>query len=141
VENCYEAGRDEFWLHRYLEALGMKNLAVDSASIGVSRRFRRAKTDRIGVGKLLGMLMRYHLGEKKVWSVVHVPSPGAGGDDGGGRSSWMGLGRFGYGAVHLFHMFVVIETACPRPSSECAYQPFGYQRWLPMGVDDKYGSS
>jgi transposase len=74
VESCYEAGRDGFWLHRYLEAQGVKNLVVDSASIEVSRRFRRVKTDRMDVGKLLGMLMRYHLGEKKVWSVVHVPS-------------------------------------------------------------------
>ena len=77
VESCYEAGRDGFWLHRYLEAQGVKNLVVDSASIEVSRRFRRVKTDRMDVGRLLGMLMRYHLGEKKVWSVVHVPSAGA----------------------------------------------------------------
>ncbi|HEY5270040.1 MAG TPA: IS110 family transposase [Anaerolineales bacterium] len=77
VESCYEAGRDGFWLHRYLEAQGVKNLVVDSASIEVSRRFRRVKTDRMDVGKLLGMLMRYQLGEKKVWSVVHVPSAGA----------------------------------------------------------------
>jgi len=77
VASCYEAGRDGFWLHRYLEAQGVKNLVVDSASIEVSRRFRRVKTDRMDVGKLLGMLMRYHLGEKKVWSVVHVPSAGA----------------------------------------------------------------
>ena len=74
VESCYEAGRDGFWLHRYLEAQGVKNLVVDLASIEVSRRFRRVKTDRMDVGRLLGMLMRYHLGEKKVWSVVHVPS-------------------------------------------------------------------
>ena len=74
VESCYEAGRDGFWLHRYLEAQGVKNLVVDSASIEVSRRFRRVKTDRMDVGRLLGMLMRYHLGEKKVWSVVHAPS-------------------------------------------------------------------
>ena len=53
---------------------GVKNLVVDSASIEVSRRFRRVKTDRLDVGKLLGMLMRYHLGEKKMWSVVRVPS-------------------------------------------------------------------
>jgi transposase len=77
VESCYEAGRDGFWLHRYLEAQGVKNLVVDSASIEVSRRFRRVKTDRMDVGRLLGMLMRYHMGEKKVWSVVHVPSAGA----------------------------------------------------------------
>ena len=74
VVSCYEAGRDGFWLHRYLEAEGVRNLVVDSASIEVSRRFRRVKTDGMDVGKLLGMLMRYYLGEKKVWSVVRVPS-------------------------------------------------------------------
>ncbi len=74
VESCYEAGRDGFWLHRYLEKQGVRNRVVDSASIEVSRRFRRVKTDRMDAGRLLGMLMRYDLGEKKVWSVVHVPS-------------------------------------------------------------------
>jgi transposase len=72
--SCYEAGRDGMWLHRYLEANEVKNLVVDSASIEVSRRFRRAKTDRLDAGKLLNMLVRYHQGEQKVWSVVHVPS-------------------------------------------------------------------
>jgi transposase len=74
VFSCYEAGRDGFWLHRFLEANDVNNLVVDSASIEVNRRFRRAKTDRLDVGKLLNMLVRYHQGEPKVWSVVHVPS-------------------------------------------------------------------
>ncbi len=74
VLSCYEAGRDGFYLHRYMHSQGVKNLVVDSASIEVNRRFRRAKTDRLDVGKLLSMLMRYDGGEHKVWSVVHVPS-------------------------------------------------------------------
>lgn len=74
VYSCYEAGRDGFWLHRFLEASQVNNVVVDSASIEVNRRFRRAKTDRLDVGKLLTMLVRYHQGESKVWSVVHVPS-------------------------------------------------------------------
>jgi transposase len=74
VFSCYEAGRDGFWLHRYLEGNGVNNRVVDSASIEVNRRFRRVKTDRLDVGKLLNMLVRYHQGEPKVWSVVHVPS-------------------------------------------------------------------
>jgi transposase len=74
VLSCYEAGRDGFWLHRYLTASGVENLVVDSASIEVNRRAKRAKTDRLDVRKLLSMLIRYHSGEKKVWSVVHVPS-------------------------------------------------------------------
>jgi transposase len=74
VMSCYEAGRDGFWLHRYLLKEGIENLVVDSASIEVNQRAKRAKTDRIDVGKLLRMLIRYDIGEKKVWSVVRVPS-------------------------------------------------------------------
>lgn len=73
VVSCYEAGRDGFWLHRYLVEAGVENLVVDSSSIEVNRRFRRAKTDRMDVAKLLDQLMRYERGEKKVWRVVRVP--------------------------------------------------------------------
>jgi len=74
VLSCYEAGRDGFWLHRYLVNLGVVNLVVDSSSIEVNRRARRAKTDKMDLGKLLSMLMRYDNGERKVWSVVRVPT-------------------------------------------------------------------
>jgi transposase len=74
VQSCYEAGRDGFWLHRDLVAHRVNNVVVDSASIEVNRRAKRAKTDRLDVGQLLKMRMRYTSGEKKVWSVVHVPS-------------------------------------------------------------------
>jgi transposase len=47
---------------------------VDSSSLEVNRRKRRAKTDKIDAEKLLSMLMRYHSGERKLWSVVNVPS-------------------------------------------------------------------
>lgn len=73
VVSCYEAGRDGFWLHRYLEAQGVANSVVDSSSIEVKRRGRRCKTDSLDAGKLLSMLIRWHHGEKKVWSVVQVP--------------------------------------------------------------------
>jgi transposase len=75
VMSCYEAGRDGFWLHRYLTATGINNVVVDSSSIEVNRRARRAKSDRIDLDSLLRMLIRYHYGEHKVWSVVRVPSP------------------------------------------------------------------
>jgi transposase len=77
VMSCYEAGRDGFWLHRYLLSKDIENLVVDSASIEVNRRAKRAKTDHLDVAKLLTMLVRYDYGEKKVWSVVHAPSPEA----------------------------------------------------------------
>lgn len=73
VVSCYEAGRDGFWLHRALVEMGIENLVVDSASIEVKRRRKHAKTDRLDVAKLLEMLVRYHLGETRVWSVVRVP--------------------------------------------------------------------
>jgi len=75
VVSCYEAGRDGFWLHRYLDKHAIHNLVVDAASIEVNRRARRAKSDSLDVAKLLTMLIRYHGGETKLWSVVHVPTP------------------------------------------------------------------
>jgi transposase len=74
VLSCYEAGRDGFWLHRYLVDVAVKNLVVDSSSIEVNRRARRAKTDKMDLGKLVSMLMRYDHGERKLWSVVRVPT-------------------------------------------------------------------
>ena len=74
VHSCYEAGRDGFWLHRWLVEQGIDNLVVDSSSIEVNRRARRAKSDRLDGGKLLSMLMRYHAGERRLWSVARVPT-------------------------------------------------------------------
>lgn len=74
VRSCYEAGRDGFWLHRWLVEQGIDNIVVDSASIEVNRRRRRAKTDRLDGGKLESMLRRYHAGEAKVWAVLRVPT-------------------------------------------------------------------
>jgi len=74
VVSCYEAGRDGFWLHRYLRSTEVENVVVDSASIQVDRRKRRAKTDRLDAGQLMKMLIRWHLGEDDVWSVARVPS-------------------------------------------------------------------
>lgn len=74
VRSCYEAGRDGFWVHRLLERIGVINVVVDSASIEVSRRRRRAKTDRLDAEALLRRLIRYWLGERDQWKVVHVPS-------------------------------------------------------------------
>lgn len=77
VHSCYEAGRDGFWLHRWLEAHGVRNVVVDSSSIEVNRRARRAKSDRLDAIKLLQLLRRWAQGERGVWSVVRVPTPEA----------------------------------------------------------------
>lgn len=75
VRSCCEAGRDGFWPHRCVTQLGVENLVVDSSSIEVPRRARRAKTDRLDGEQLLRLLLRYWGGERAVWQVVHVPSP------------------------------------------------------------------
>src|SRR2546427_12707458 len=73
VHSCYEAGRDGWWLHRWLLEQGIDNIVVDSASIEVNRHARCAKTDRLDGDKLLAMLLRHRTGER-VWSVLHEPS-------------------------------------------------------------------
>ncbi len=74
VISCYEAGRDGFWIHRRLLEDGIENHVIDSSSIEVNRRQRRAKTDRIDVKGLLRLLQRYYGGEREVMSVVRVPT-------------------------------------------------------------------
>jgi transposase len=74
VHSCYEAGREGFWPHRALIKLGANNVVVDSSSIEVNRRARRAKSDRLDVVKLCEQLIRHTAGERKVWSVVRVPT-------------------------------------------------------------------
>ena len=56
IMSCYEAGRDGFWIHRYLLSKGIDNLVVDSSSIEVNRRKRRAKSDRLDAENLLRLL-------------------------------------------------------------------------------------
>jgi transposase len=75
VFSCYEAGRDGFWLHRFLRQEGINNVIVDSSSIEVNRRARRAKADGLDAVSLVGLLVRYCEGETGVWSVVEVPDP------------------------------------------------------------------
>lgn len=75
VVSCYEAGREGFWLHRFLLSQGVENLVVDSSSIEVNRRHRRAKSDGVDVDKLLSLLIRYERGEKKVFGVAQAPTP------------------------------------------------------------------
>src|SRR2546428_10125876 len=73
VHSCYEAGRDGWWLHRWLLEQGIDNIVVESASIEVNRHARRAKTDRLDGDTLLAMVLRHRTGER-VWSVLHEPT-------------------------------------------------------------------
>lgn len=74
VQSCYEAGRDGFWLHRFLVSEGIENVVIDSASIEVNRRKKRAKTDRLDVIALVDLLWRHVVGSRKPpFAVVTVP--------------------------------------------------------------------
>jgi transposase len=72
-----EAGLDGFWIHRLLATDGIESHVVESASIAVPRRHRRAKTDAIDGAMLLRTLMAFKRGEPRVCSMV-VPPRGGG---------------------------------------------------------------
>lgn len=74
IITCYEAGYDGFWLHRALEAAGIRNHVLDPSSLQVDRRGRRAKTDRIDVETMLRALLAYCKGEPRVCRMVRVPT-------------------------------------------------------------------
>ncbi len=75
VRSGYEAGRDGFWLHRFLVSHGINNLVMDSSSIEVNRRSRSPKTDNLDTSGLADLLVRYWLGgSKKPFRVVRVPT-------------------------------------------------------------------
>ncbi len=76
IVSIQEAGLDGFWLHRTLEQEGwIESHVVDAASIAVSRKHRRAKTDRIDGETLIRTLLAYKRGEPRVCSMVRVPTP------------------------------------------------------------------
>jgi transposase len=70
-----EAGLDGFWLHRVLMSEGIESHVVDPASVAVSRRKRRAKTDKIDGEALVRTLLAYKRGEPRVCSMAIAPTP------------------------------------------------------------------
>lgn len=70
-----EAGLDGFWIHRVLESEGIESHVVDPASIAVSRRKRRVKTDRIDGEMLVRALLAYKRGDPRVCAMVRAPAP------------------------------------------------------------------
>src|SRR5260370_37858717 len=74
VISCYEAGYDGFWLHRQLEAHGIRNYVIDPASLQVDRRRPRHHTDRGDTARMLSSLFAYLRCEPKVWRVVRGTS-------------------------------------------------------------------
>src|SRR6516164_6381847 len=70
----HEAGRDGFWLARFLARRGIEVHVMQPSSLPVDRRARRAKTDMIDVEMLLRTLMAWLRGEPRVCSMVPIPS-------------------------------------------------------------------
>lgn len=72
--SCYEAGYDGFWLHRALEANGIRNTILDSASIKISRGRKHVKTDRTDARGMVSVLMAIYRGDDDICAVVRVPT-------------------------------------------------------------------
>ena len=93
---------------------------MDSASIEVNRRSRRAKTGRLDGDKLLAMLIRSGTGERRVWSVVRVPAP----EEEDVRRAHRELRRLGHertAHISRFRGLLVLNNlrvACTRPSAK-----------------------
>ncbi len=73
VISCYEAGRDGFWVHRCLVSMGIESHIVDPASIQVTRKKRRAKTDRIDAQHIVNALMRFKAGDRFACRMIRIP--------------------------------------------------------------------
>jgi transposase len=71
---AYEAGRDGFWLARWLAARGVEAHVIHASSVAVSRDRRRAKTDRLDVALLLRVLLGWLRGEPGHCSMAATPS-------------------------------------------------------------------
>lgn len=70
----HEAGRDGFWLARFLQRRGVEVQVMQASSLPVDRRARRAKTDMIDAEMLLRTLLAWLRGEPRVCSMVPIPS-------------------------------------------------------------------
>ena len=71
---AYEAGRDGFWLARWLIARGIEVHVIHSASVAVSRERKRAKTDRLDVAMLMRVLLGWLRGERGHCGMVAIPT-------------------------------------------------------------------
>ena len=71
---AYEAGRDGFWLARWLRARGVEVHVIHSTSVAVSREHRRAKTDRLDTAMLMRVFVGWLRGERGHCSMVAVPT-------------------------------------------------------------------
>lgn len=71
---AYEAGRDGFWLARWLQAQAIEAYVIHAASVAVSREHRRAKSDRIDTELLMRSFLGWLRGEERHCSMVAIPT-------------------------------------------------------------------
>ena len=71
---AYEAGRDGFWLARWLQARGIEVHVIHSTSVAVSREHRRAKTDRLDTAMLMRVFLGWLRGERGHCGMVAIPT-------------------------------------------------------------------
>ena len=71
---AYEAGRDGFWLARWLRARDVEAYVIHPTSVAVSREHRRAKTDRLDTELLKRSFLGWLRGEKRHCSMVAIPT-------------------------------------------------------------------
>jgi transposase len=72
---AYEAGRDGFWLARWLRARDIEAYVIHASSVPVSREHRRAKTDRLDTELLKRAFLGWLRGEPKHCSMAAIPAP------------------------------------------------------------------
>ena len=71
---AYEAGRDGFWLARWLITRGIEAHVIHSASVAVSRERKRAKTDRLDAAMLIRVFLGWLRGERGHCGMVVIPT-------------------------------------------------------------------
>ena len=71
---AFEAGRDGFWLARWLRARGIEAHVIHPTSVAVSREHRRAKTDRLDTGLLKRVFLGWLRGEPDHCSMSAIPT-------------------------------------------------------------------
>ena len=74
VALAYEAGRDGFWLARWLRVRGIEVHVIHSTSVAVSREHRRAKTDRLDTAMLMRVFLGWLRGERGHCGMVAIPT-------------------------------------------------------------------
>src|SRR3981189_200354 len=71
---AFEAGRDGFWLARWLRSRGVEAHIIHPTSVAISREHKRAKTDRLDTAMLVRVFLGWLRGERGHCSMVAVPS-------------------------------------------------------------------